>query len=329
MKLIKYLPLLIALILTGCSSSKIKIIFDTDIGGDADDLGALVMLNNFMSRGECEVLGVMSWSTEQYAVPAIDAVNRFYGHPDIPIGSRKGESFHEEWQYLKPIADHFPHKLEQGDAPDATLLYRKLLSGARDGSITLVTVGPLANIRNLILSGPDSISPYSGRELIRKKVKKIVMMGGQFPSGENEWNFNGNMPGVTRYVLDNLTVPVIFSGYEIGDRIKTGAVFNDLDRDTPLYVGFMHFSRNASWIRENFRGKILDNSSYDQTAVLYAVRNGEGIYWDRIEGGYCKADDSGGDTWIEGPVTNQSYLSLKADPEKMANLIESIMLDRF
>ena len=122
------------------------------------------------------------------------------------------------------------------------------------------------------------------------------------------------MPGVTRYVLDNLTVPVIFSGYEIGDRIKTGAVFNDLDRDTPLYVGFMHFSRNASWIRENFRGKILDNSSYDQTAVLYAVRNGEGIYWDRIEGGYCKADDSGGDTWIEGPVTNQSYLSLKASP---------------
>jgi hypothetical protein len=329
MNLMQYLLLSAFLLLTGCSTSKVKIIFDTDIGGDADDLGALVMLNNFMNKGECELLGVMSWSTELYAVPAIDAVNRFYGHTHIPIGCRTGESFHEDWQYLKPLAEHFPHELEQKDAPDATLLYRRLLAESRDGSITLVTVGPLANIRNLIDSGPDSISPYSGKELIEKKVRKVVMMGGQFPSGENEWNFNGNMPGVTLYVLANLKVPVVFSGYEIGDRIKTGEVFNRIYPETPLYVGFLHFSRNASWIKGSFIGKILDNSSYDQTAVLYAVRNGEGIYWDRIEGGYCKADSTGGDTWIEGPVGNQSYLKLKMDPEKMANLIESIMLGKF
>ena len=35
-----------------------QIIFDTDFGGDADDLGALAMLHNFMSRGECNLLVV-------------------------------------------------------------------------------------------------------------------------------------------------------------------------------------------------------------------------------------------------------------------------------
>jgi hypothetical protein len=311
------------------SIAQVKIIFDTDIGGDADDLGALVMLNNFMSHGECELLGVMCWSTEQYAVPAIDAVNRFYGHPDIPIGTRKGDLYYEEWNYTRPIADHFYHELGPADVPDATLLYRRILAHSDDHSITLVTVGPLANIRNLIESSPDSISPLNGKELIEAKIREVVMMGGQFPSGENEWNFNGGMPGVTRFVLENITVPLTFSGYEIGDVIKTGKVFNGIDQETPLYVGFLHFSRNAPWIKKFYRDKILDNSSYDQTAVLYAVKKGEGVYWDKVTGGYCKPDDHGGNTWVEGPVTNQSYLKLKMQPEEMAELIESIMLNNF
>jgi inosine-uridine nucleoside N-ribohydrolase len=314
---------------TSGSFAQVKIIFDTDIGGDADDLGALVMLNNFMNHGECELMGVMCWSTEQYAVPAIDAVNRFYRHPDIPIGTRKGEIYHEDWNYTRPIADHFYHEHGPADVPDATVLYRRILAKSHNHSITLVTVGPLANIRNLIESLPDSISPLNGKELIEAKIREVVIMGGQFPSGENEWNFNGGMPGVTRFVLDNIKVPITFSGYEIGNIIKTGEVFNDIDPATPLYVGFLHFSRNAPWIKDFYQGRILDNSSYDQTAVLYAVRKGEGLYWDKVEGGYCDPDNNGGNTWVEGPVSNQSYLKLKMKPEEMAELIESIMLDEF
>ena len=32
--------------------AQVKIIFDTDIGGDADDLGALAMLHNFVDKKE-------------------------------------------------------------------------------------------------------------------------------------------------------------------------------------------------------------------------------------------------------------------------------------
>jgi hypothetical protein len=42
-------------ICTSLAFSQVKIIFDTDHGGDADDLGALVMLHNLHNRGECEL----------------------------------------------------------------------------------------------------------------------------------------------------------------------------------------------------------------------------------------------------------------------------------
>jgi hypothetical protein len=321
-----------ALIGCGCSSIEkkppVKIIFDTDIGGDADDLGALVMLNNFADKGECELLAVMSWAQDEYAVPAINAVNRYYHHPDIPIGARKDNIFNEERLYNKPIADHFEYKLTYKDVPDTTTLYRKILSRQKDKDVVLVTVGPLLNIKRLIESQPDSISDLNGSQLISRKVKEVVIMGGHFPGGKGEWNFSGNMPGVTRFVLGNLDMPVVFSGFEIGVAIRTGEVFNNIDKNTPLYVGFLHFCQHAPWMQP-YQGRIIDNSTFDQTAVLYAVRGGVGNYWDKIDGGRCEVQDNGDNQWVEGKKTNQSYLKLKEKPETMAHLIESIMLGRF
>ena len=85
-----YTTILVLLISVSGIKAQVKIIFDTDLGGDFDDLGALAMLHHFVDKGECDLLAVMCWSTEQYAVSAIDAVNRFYQHPDIPVGVRKG-----------------------------------------------------------------------------------------------------------------------------------------------------------------------------------------------------------------------------------------------
>jgi hypothetical protein len=309
--------------------SQEKIIFDTDFGGDADDLGALVMLHNFHSKGECELLGIASWSTEKYVIPAMDAVNRFYNNPDIPMGIRSKNSHFSDWNYNKPIADALPHKLTNQDVLPAVELYRKLLSAEDNKSVTIVTVGPLKNIMDLIQSEGDDYSPLNGKELIEKKVKEFVIMGGHFPQGENEWNFNGDMPGVTRFVLKNLTVPVVFSGFEIGVAIKTGAVFENLEKTHPLYIGFKHFSQNASWMKDRYKGKILDNSTFDQSAVLYAVRGGVGKYWEKVDNGYCVAKENGDNYWVEGDKYHHAYLVLKENPEKMARLIESIMLNNF
>lgn len=308
-------------------NAQVKIIFDTDIGGDADDLGALSMLHHLMDKGECEILGVASWSIEEYAVPVIDALNRYHNHPNIPIGTRKSEDMGPaDWNYNRVVAEALGYKIDYHDVPDAVTLYRKILSENEDHSVVVLTVGPLKNIEDLMQSSPDEISDLSGKELVEKKVKEFVIMGGQFPSGEWEWNFNGGMPGVTKNVIGMIETPITFLGYELGVKIKTGEVLNRIDTAHPLYLGYFHFSKNAQWMKDNFKGKILDNSSYDQTAVLYAVHNGVGNYWNRVSDGKCEPDDEGGNVWVEEKETNHSYLVLKQDPEEMAVLIEALML---
>ena len=324
--LIITLFLLISPGLTHVIHSQVKIIFDTDFGGDADDLGALAMLHHFTNNKECGLLAVMSWTTEMYTIAAIDAVNHFYGFPGIPIGIRSRHVDYREWNYNKVIADQFPHTENYTSVPLAKDLYRQILSGEEDNSVVVVTVGPLKNILDLLESEPDAFSDLTGNELFHKKVKEVVIMGGKFPEGKGEWNFDGAMPGITKKVLDKIKAPVVFSGFETGVRIKTGEIFNQIDPATPLYIGFYHFSKYAPWMREYYHGRILDNSTYDQTAVLYAVRGGVGNYWDLIEGGHCYVEENGDNRWIPGEKTNQSYLKLIKDPDEMADLIEAIML---
>lgn len=309
--------------------SQVKLIFDTDFGGDADDLGALAMLHHLAAKGECELLAIMCWTTEENAVPAIDAVNRFYKHPDVPVGVRKEGSYFDSTSYSKPIAENFHHELNYQTAIDATVLYRKILAESDDKSITIVVVGPLKNIENLIRSKGDIHSNFDGKTLISKKVKEFMIMGGQYPEGKKEWNFDGNMPGITRYVIQNIDVPITFSGFELGVNIKTGEVFNQIDKNTPLYVGFKYFSEHAAWMKQHYKGQILNNSTYDQTAVLYAVRNGLGIYWDRSENGVCLPDEVGGNKWQENRDGKHSFLKLKMSNNDMARLIESLMLGNF
>ncbi len=330
MKQIRFLLLLSGILFLSLNSqSQTRIIFDTDIGGDADDLGALAMLHHFIDKNECELAAVMCWSTEQYAVSAIDAVNRFYAHPDIPIGARKDTIHYLESNYNKVIADKFPHTLNHQLVPDAVALYRKILAESADESLVIVAVGPLKNIENLLESAGDSISPLSGEELVEQKVREFVIMGGQFPEGKWEWNFAGGMPGVTQNVLSRLKVPITFSGFELGVAIKSGEAFNRIDPNTPLYVGFLYFSAHAPWKKANFKGAILDNSTFDQTAVLYAVRNGTGTYWDKVSGGICIPDEKGGNTWKQTENSKQSYLKLTMDQDEIAKLMEDMMLGEF
>ncbi len=323
----KLLILLLSLMLLINVAAQVKIIFDTDFGGDADDLGALAMLHGFVNNSECDLLAVMLWTNEKYAVPAVDAINRYYGNPNVPIGVRAGGTYVSETTHNKILADNFPHKLKYEDVLSTTELYRKVLAENDDNSVVLVTVGPLLNIKLLLESGPCDYSPLTGKELLHQKVKEMVVMGGQFPSGDWEWNFNGGMPGVTKFVFEQIDLPVVFSGYEIGVKIKTGDVFNEINKNHPLYIGYYHFSEHASWMSDYFvEGRITANSTYDQTAVLYAVRGGLGEWWEKVEGGYNKSDNDGGNVWVEGVKTNHSYLKLIAEPGDMADLIDSLML---
>ncbi len=254
-------------------------------------------------------------------------MNGWYGNGDIPVGTRPGDAWAADWQYSKAVVDVLGANPDV-QAPGTTELYRELLAAAEDQSVTILNVGPLANIRDLLQSGPDRFSNLNGRALVREKVKQFVVMGGQFPSGEREWNFDGDMPGVTRDVFAAIDVPVVFSGFEVGNVIRTGIAFNDLDPSHPLHAGFLHFSAHAPWMKERFSGKILDNASFDQSAVLFAVRGGVEEWWKLSEPGRVIADENGGNRWESDPDGLHRYLILSAEPEIIAAEIRDAMLGK-
>ena len=291
------------------------IIFDTDFGGDADDLGAIAMLHKFADEDAIDLRAIVLWSNEEYAVPALLGVNQYYGRPDLSIGVREVAAWRTDWNHTKIIADNVPYDPARLDGvKPAVSLYRELLAQADDNSVTIVTVGPLANIQNLLQSPGDAISPLQGRDLVDQKVDTFVIMGGQFPDGRTEhgaeWNFDGNMPGVTQYVLSNIERPIVFSGYEIGAALKVGRELNDHPRQTPIYLGYKYFSEHAPWMKADYAGEILDNASFDQTAVMHAAYEGRDDFWTLSEPGILIADEDGFATWTERSDRNHRYMIL-------------------
>ena len=153
----------------------------------------------------------------------------------------------------------FPHRLASAaDAPQAATLYRRLLARQPDQSVVFISIGLLTNVAARIDSKPDAASGLAGRELVAKKVRVWVCMGGTFVSGR-EFNLYSDIPA-TRRAVEAWPTPIVFSGFEIGQGVGTGAGLRELPATNPLRRAY-----------ELFNG-LADHPSWDQTAVLYAVR---------------------------------------------------------
>lgn len=71
------------------SAEPVKVIFDTDMVSDYDDVGALACLHAFADEGRCEILAMASCTRGNQSVAAVEVLNAFYGRPDIPVGCAK------------------------------------------------------------------------------------------------------------------------------------------------------------------------------------------------------------------------------------------------
>ena len=302
------IALALSLLLSISLWSQEKIIFDTDFGGDADDLGALAIMNNLVNDKKCEVLAVMSQNVDVDAIAAIDGVNRYYGNEDIPLAIRDSVYYVNVKGYCTAVKNGLTYKRINDDVPLCLDLYREILSKAEDKSIVLVTVGPLDNIYNLI-------STEEGLDLVKRKIKRFTIMGGRYPECESEWNFWGNKPGVSRTVLAKLSgfVPITIVGAEIGMAIKIGDEFNDYPGNNPLYPGFLYFSANADWMNVNYKGRILDNPCYDQITLLHGIFGDEYYAWDIVDGWRCEVEDNSATKWVEDSNSPHKFMKLAAD----------------
>ncbi len=140
----------------GCVSrveDRVKIIFDTDLGPDYDDVGALAFLHAMADSGKVEILATVSSNKHELVAPSIEIINSYFNRSEIPIGGPKngGAALGSSQHWADSIVAKYPHRIgSTSEAPDAVDVYRKILNGQPDRSVTIVTVGFLTNLRNLL-----------------------------------------------------------------------------------------------------------------------------------------------------------------------------------
>lgn len=291
-----------------------KIIFDTDMSGDCDDVGALAVLNKLADFGECEMLACVTDDhvKDKSIAAAIDAINTYYGRPHVPIGTYQGLGNDSFSKYTSNLRDEFPHTAKPDDQmPKAVDVYRQTLAAQPDGSVKIVSVGMLINLRNLLESPPDAASPLNGIDLVKQKVKQLVVMGGVYPKG-HEWNFSGFNAGPdTKFVVEHWPTPILFSGAEIGGGIITVKKLAIAPTTDPV--------RRAYQLFNGLQG----HGSYDLTAVLAAVRPTY-LYWNVSPEGTCVVTPDGSNTWSTMPH-GQTYLIARTPPSDIAVILDDLM----
>jgi hypothetical protein len=311
---------LLALVLTLCAchlaaaEKPTPIIFDTDITGDVDDVLALAMLHTMADRHECTIEAVTISKIHPLTAPFVDSVNTFYGRPNIPIGVT-GDSQHRDSKYLDLVkqrdgnAFRYPHDLiSSDDAEDAVAVIRQTLSRADENSVVIIQVGLAANLADLLDSKPDSISPLSGIELVRRKVRLVSVMAGAFGAVNGDDHY---LEANVRFGIGSMQrfadkwpddVPVFWSGFRIG--IAVPYPRESIARD------FRY--RNHHIVRESYllhSGPNHDRPTWDLTSVLYALRPDDD-YFGRSASGRVQVQDDGFTTFTIREGGRDRYLTI-------------------
>ena len=235
-----------------------KFIFDTDIGPDCDDCGALAIMDTYHKAGKIELLGVTHCTSDLYGVNVIAAINDHFG-VQVPIGQTDRQGFLAGLtKYTLPVSEMY---LADHPAPvyeTALPMLRRLL--AENRHVTMVFVGPLNNMGDLLRSGGDDISPLTGEELIAQSVDEVIVMGGNFENfNHGEYNIDCDVEAA-QLMTEKCTVPIIYCGFEAGEHVITGATLEACPENHPVRKAYYHY----------LDGKFLRNS-WDLVTAYYAV----------------------------------------------------------
>ncbi len=297
----------------------IPIIFDTDMGPDYDDVGAITILHAMADSGQVNILATVASTNYEGVAAVLNIFNTYFKRPNTAIGVPKGNAVKQkDWQHwTDSLLAKYPHNLKyNNEVPDAIGVYRKALAGQPDHSVTIVTVGFLTNLAGLLHSTGDQYSSLSGADLVNLKVKQLVCMAGRFPMG-SEFNVRMDAPA-SKYVFENWGTPIIFSGFEIGANITTGIplIHNVAIKNDPVKDVFSICIPKAA---EDSAGR----KSWDETAVLVAIKGYEP--WYRLEEGRIEVATDGSNAW-NGRSKGQFRLVENLPPSVMQDLVNRLIM---
>jgi inosine-uridine nucleoside N-ribohydrolase len=318
------LILLLIFTLNFCEAQKrkpIPVIFDTDIAGDYDDVGAMALLHAFADKGEAKILATISCNAFETTAPTISVINTYFGRPEIPIGIVKKDKPNKDCaqRWAQAIIAGYPHHIKSNSqAIEAVSLYRKILAEQADGNVTIISVWFLNNQADLICWGAVKYSQLTGAQLVKKKVKNLVSMAtGIGTDGKTFSEYNVNVDAASaQEVFKNWPTPITLSGFEIGEKILTGIrlINNYSIQNSPV--------KDAFQIALEKDKNTVGRNSWDETAVLTAIRGAKPYFSYRKLNMEIK--DDGTDVVIPGE--RLLYLQFAMEPGAIAKDIEQLMM---
>ena len=281
-------------------TAKARVLLDTDCNTDCGDVGALAVLHALADLGEVDILGVGICVSNPDVPGAVAAINAYYGRSGIPVGRYVGDPPVEPTghAFVAAVRDLCPDALK---APplDTTRLYRSILRHQPDASVTVVAIGFMNTVRQLLESSADDSSPLSGRDLVRAKVGKLVVMGGQYPDsssitplGGAEYNFYST-PKDAALVCESWPTPIVFCGFEVGEPILAGRLLAHTPSENPVRRAYEVYGHAAT-----------GRSAWDEATVFYAVRGAKcaGVqYFEEVHGTNKVTPTTGGNRFAQGP----------------------------
>ena len=141
-------------------------------------------------------------------------------------------------------------------------------------------------------------------------------MAGRFPSGR-EFNLDQD-PASSEKVITAWPGPILFSGFEIGQKIKTGIplIHDRTIRHSPVKDVFAICIPLAA---EDSAGRM----SWDETAVFVAVKGWRNYY--EIQTGECSISPDGSNVWKDGEGM-KAHLVEKKSPQEMTDIINRLIM---
>jgi hypothetical protein len=285
----------------------IPIIVDTDMSSDCDDVGAVALLNSFAAHGEATLLAacVNMHDASKSSGAVVQAINTYYGHPNVPIGSYHGPGPASGSAYTLKIHQQFVPEFPNDDQlPRGVDVYRKALASAADHSVVICSLGLLENLQDLMNSKPDAVSPLAGPELIKLKVRQLVVMA--------------NTVKEDAPLLDAWPTPILWT-IEVGSSIGCGRGLQSQPDTNPAKVAYRLNANN-----DPVHNCLMDGrAAWDPSAAWLAVR-GPGDVFDVTWGGHWKVDPDGNyGTWINCPPAKENKVILKMPADQVGKLLDA------
>ena len=206
---------------------KKPVILGTDWHTDCDDAVAIRILAWHQWKGCVRLLGV---SIDSAMACSAASMRTFLAHErltGVPVGlDHQATDYGGVTRYQPRLAAGMDWEAENRSCEEAVRLYRRLLAEARQ-PVTLIEIGFLQVLEALMDSGPDDLSPLSGRELIASRVSELWVMGGRWDGADQpEFNFS-KIPRASRAahrVLEGWPGEVTLLGWEAGCSVYSGGV---------------------------------------------------------------------------------------------------------